>query len=526
MVNEEGFPPPIIWQQGRDGVVTLMLDDPQSSVNTVSVAFIEALRASVDRLEAEIETVTGVIVRSAKASFMAGGDLNRLMAVDPETVDVFIDDIDMRKTLTRRLELLPVPVVAIINGSALGGGLELALACHHSIAIAEGSPVAGLPESTLGLIPGAGGIVRTVDRLGIDRALDRIVIPGTRFSLREASELGLIDHVVDSEEEAEAAAAQWMQEHRDAPARIVNRPPSSPRPLPSATAVPVARAITAVANAVLEKGFEKALHAESVAMGSIVSRRGTKNSIRVNFFETGALRKRARALSPEPDPQVVLVPLATDRTELVSQLERRRITIAEAGFTGSVREHADAYIALDGVLPENSPLIWIAGDAVGDGQAVIEYSSDQSPEANAAIAGLARAGVLPVPVHPSAGPLGRLFPEAFASAVQRRLDRGALPEQLAGALSWAGLTGPAEALGVEVEPLVTEVDLACEILSEVAETCVAAMGPGVAELDDALSVRAGGFPSWTGGVRAWTAGGVELAHELAESDVAKRIEGV
>lgn len=86
-------------------------------------------------------------------------------------------------------------MVAALNGTALGGGLELALACHYRIALNDLAIRLGLPEVTLGLLPGAGGVVRTVRMLGLDVALDKVLLPGKRFSPAEALALGIIDEL-------------------------------------------------------------------------------------------------------------------------------------------------------------------------------------------------------------------------------------------------------------------------------------------------------------------------------------------
>src|SRR5690606_4010242 len=114
------------------GIVTLTIDDPNQRVNTMSSLFVESLAAELDAIENDAD-VTGVILTSAKKTFFAGGDLNDLRAARRDRIDEFAAFVQRNSALLRRLEKLPVPVVAAINGSALGGGLELALAAHHRI---------------------------------------------------------------------------------------------------------------------------------------------------------------------------------------------------------------------------------------------------------------------------------------------------------------------------------------------------------------------------------------------------------
>jgi len=166
-------PSAIRWQQDDDGIVTLVLDAPNQSANTMKRRVTASMRAVVDRLEARREGIAGVIVASAKSTFMAGRDLNDLEALTRERAHEFAASVRESKALLRRLEKLGRPVVAAINGSALGGGLALALACHHRIVVDDPRIRLGNPEVTLGLMPGAGGVVRTVRMLGLSDAWRR-----------------------------------------------------------------------------------------------------------------------------------------------------------------------------------------------------------------------------------------------------------------------------------------------------------------------------------------------------------------
>lgn len=204
----------ISWQED-DGVVILIMDDPGSSVNTMNERYAADMAATVDRLEAEQENIRGVILTSAKRTFFAGGDLQMLRSATPETAGELSEFINKIKADLRRLEKLGRPVVAAINGSALGGGLEIALAAHHRIAADVPGCQIGLPEITLGLLPGAGGITRTVRMLGLQRALTTVIMTGTRFRPKQALEAGLVDEVVGSVEELIGRAKEWIDTDPD-----------------------------------------------------------------------------------------------------------------------------------------------------------------------------------------------------------------------------------------------------------------------------------------------------------------------
>ena len=199
------------WEADGDGIVTLTMDDPDASANTMNARFGTDLAATLDRLESEKDAITGVVLTSAKKTFFAGGNLEDLVRYTPADARTVFDQTQGVKTMLRRLETLGRPVVSAINGAALGGGLEIALATHHRIALdAKGSKI-GLPEVTLGLLPGGGGVVRTVRLLGIADALLQVLLQGQQRDPRAAMAAKLVDEVVDTPEEMRSRAEDWIR---------------------------------------------------------------------------------------------------------------------------------------------------------------------------------------------------------------------------------------------------------------------------------------------------------------------------
>ena len=199
----------IRYDRADDGVVVLTLDDPGRSANTMNDAYVRSMDTVLDRLHAERDGITGVILTSAKQTFFAGGDLELLAGIGPDQAAEALAGVTRIKEQLRRLETLGRPVVAAINGSALGGGLELALACHHRIVADDPRIELGFPEVTLGLLPGGGGIVRTVRLLGITEALLQVLLKGQRHRPAAALQIGLV-HAVAPREELLDRARAWI----------------------------------------------------------------------------------------------------------------------------------------------------------------------------------------------------------------------------------------------------------------------------------------------------------------------------
>ncbi|MFC7532266.1 3-hydroxyacyl-CoA dehydrogenase NAD-binding domain-containing protein [Actinoplanes sp. GCM10030250] len=302
----------IRWDRGEDGIVVLTLDDPARGANTMNAGFVRSMGETVDRLEAERDNITGVIITSAKKSWFAGGDLDQLGSIPADRgADVFALSTQVKGQL-RRLEKLGRPVVAALNGSALGGGLELALACHRRIALNDPRLEVGCPEVTLGLLPAGGGVVRTVRLLGLMTALTQVLLRGNRHRLPAAKDLGLIDEVVDTPEQLLTAAREWIAANPGAVQpwdvkgyKIPGGSPSSPAlamQLPAFPAnlrkqlkgapYPAPRNILAAAVEGAQVDVDTAFVIETRYFVELVTGQITKNMIKAFFFDLNAVNGR------------------------------------------------------------------------------------------------------------------------------------------------------------------------------------------------------------------------------------------
>ncbi|ENW31969.1 3-hydroxyacyl-CoA dehydrogenase NAD-binding domain-containing protein [Acinetobacter lwoffii] len=199
----------IQYQKNEDNIVILTFDSPNQSANTMNADFRTALDEVVAQLQAD-EDIAGIIFRSAKKTFFAGGDLDELIQATPEHATEFFNMIEEMKAKLRYIETRGIPVVAALNGTALGGGWEIALCAHHRIALNDPKSKFGLPEVTLGLLPGGGGIVRSVRLLGLQNAFP-LLMEGKQFGVDKAVSLGLIHEIADSTDELLEKAIAWIK---------------------------------------------------------------------------------------------------------------------------------------------------------------------------------------------------------------------------------------------------------------------------------------------------------------------------
>jgi 3-hydroxyacyl-CoA dehydrogenase / enoyl-CoA hydratase / 3-hydroxybutyryl-CoA epimerase len=204
----------IRWDKDADGIVTLTIDDPTANANTMNQLFGDSLVETLTRLEAEKDDIAGVVLASGKKTFFAGGNLNDLLAVTKDQAGEIYEKSQAIKAGLRRLETLGKPVVSAINGAALGGGLEICLATHHRIAV-EGRYEIGLPEVTLGLLPGGGGVTRVVRLLGVNDGLMNVLLLGQRYKPADAQAKGLVHELVATQDELVPAAKAWILANKD-----------------------------------------------------------------------------------------------------------------------------------------------------------------------------------------------------------------------------------------------------------------------------------------------------------------------
>ncbi|MFC8386358.1 3-hydroxyacyl-CoA dehydrogenase NAD-binding domain-containing protein [Nocardia sp. NPDC057272] len=343
------------WERDADGIVVLTMDDPNQGANTMNALYKASMTTTVERLEAEKDDITGVVLTSAKKTFFAGGDIKDMILTAPDQAESFMAELDQIKGALRRLELLGKPVVAAINGAALGGGLEIALACHHRIAAEVKGSQIGLPEVSLGLLPAGGGITRTVRMLGIQNALMGVLLQGQRNSPAKAKEIGLVDELVGSIAELVPAAKVWIAANPQACVqpwdvqgfKIPGGSPSSPAlasSLPAfpanlrkqlkGTNMPAPRAIMAAAVEGAQVGFDDASLIESRYFISLVTGPVAKNMMQAFFLDLQSINNGG------------------SRPKDIPKREIRKIGVLGAGMMGAGIAYVSAQAGYEVVLKD------------------------------------------------------------------------------------------------------------------------------------------------------------------------------
>jgi 3-hydroxyacyl-CoA dehydrogenase / enoyl-CoA hydratase / 3-hydroxybutyryl-CoA epimerase len=333
-----------------EGIAIVTLNDPSKPMNVVSPEWIDEFIEAIERIATD-PAVKGAVITSAKPAFMAGADLKHICSLAGGAISLqqaieFSEKPSIR--MHRRLETCGKPFVAAINGLALGGGYELALACHHRILADDPKAVVGLPEVTVGLLPGSGGTQRLPRMIGIEKSLP-VLLEGKPVAPAEALKLGMVDAVVPAASLLQAAR-RWILQSAD-PVRAWDKKGyrSSGGLLNPATASvmtfqPAAIAAKTQYNypapiAILDCVFEgtllpfdKALRLESKYFAKLLCGPVSRNLIRTTFINKGEATKLARRPKDVPGSKV------------------KKLGVLGAGMMGAGIAHVAAAAGIDVVL--------------------------------------------------------------------------------------------------------------------------------------------------------------------------------
>lgn len=344
----------IRYELAADGIATITHDAPGAPVNTMTEQWQADLAAVVERVEADKERIKGILVTSAKKTFFAGAQLDNVLKLTAADAPAGFRSIEALKRCFRRLETMGRPVVALLNGAALGGGWEVALAAHARFALDDPKLQFGTPEVSLGLIPGATGITKTVRLLGL-MAAQPFLIEGKLFGPREAMELGLVDGVGSTLDDLREMALAWIAEHPHATQpwdpkdyRMPGGTPASPKIAMGLTVAPAMLAakthgLYPAAQAILETmvegamvDYDTATRIESRKLAKIMVGQNARNMITAFFFNLNAIKS------------------GKSRPAGFAPWKPQRVGVLGAGMMGAGIAHANASRGIPCVLKDVS----------------------------------------------------------------------------------------------------------------------------------------------------------------------------
>lgn len=344
----------IRFEKDSDNIVTLTIDMPGQSANTMNAQFRSALTATADKILAEKDSISGIIITSAKKTFFAGGDLKELITVKKEQATEFFNMVQQLKLQMRKIETMGKPVVAAINGTALGGGFEIALACHQRICLNDAKIQLGLPEVTLGLLPGGGGVARLCRLIGLEAAFP-FLLEGKQVKPQEALNSGLIhalaENNADMLQQARAfiKANPSVQQPWDVKGyKIPGGTPSTPalaQKLAIAPSIlrqktkgcyPAPEKIMAAAAEGAQVDFDTACTIESRYFTELTTSQVAKNMIGTFFFQLNAIKAGG------------------SRPQGVAPYTTKKVGILGAGMMGSGIAYACAMRGIEVVLKDVS----------------------------------------------------------------------------------------------------------------------------------------------------------------------------
>lgn len=339
----------INYEKDEQGIVTLTMDMPDRSANVLNEVFYEAFIDAMDKIQADDE-VKGAIITSGKKLFMAGADIDTsFQGDDPQQ---FFDGSEQIKALFRRWETLGKPTVAAVNGTALGGGFELALASLHRIVLDNDKIKLGFPEVSLGLLPGAGGVVRTVRLAGVQKGMEWLA-QNKKYTPKQALADGMIHELAADMDEMLGKAKAWILANPNAKApwdergfRIPGGDPNHPKVaqmLAIAPAIvrketkgnyPAPHAIMSAAVEGAKVDFATAGRIESRYFASLASGQVSKNMINAFWNNLNEIKKGGS----RPDG---IPPQAT-----------QKVGVLGSGMMGHGIAYVSAYAGMDVVMTD------------------------------------------------------------------------------------------------------------------------------------------------------------------------------
>jgi 3-hydroxyacyl-CoA dehydrogenase / enoyl-CoA hydratase / 3-hydroxybutyryl-CoA epimerase len=342
----------------QDGIATVTFDESGSPVNTMCDQWRSDLEEVTAQVVRDKDAIRGIILASNKTTFFAGADLKATMRLKASDGPRLFEEIQQIKKNFRTLETLGKPVATCLNGAALGGGWEVALVGHYRVAVDDPKIQFGLPEITLGLIPGASGITKMTRLLGLMGA-QPYILESKLFSPAQALELGLVHELVSDASQLRPAALAWIETHAGSAVPAHHPWDDKNYKMPGGTpSNPKIAGMLAVAPAVLKQktrglypapeyalaamvegaqvDFDTALRIESRYLARLVVNPIAKNMINTFFFNMNAIKS------------------GQSRPKAAERYKPRKVGILGAGMMGAGIAYAQASRGIASVLKDVS----------------------------------------------------------------------------------------------------------------------------------------------------------------------------
>jgi 3-hydroxyacyl-CoA dehydrogenase/enoyl-CoA hydratase/3-hydroxybutyryl-CoA epimerase len=330
-----------------DGIGLVTIDMPGRAMNVLNPTLVEPFAGLVQQLETDAN-LKGLVITSGKPTFIVGADIDQLTQItSAEEAYKLCEDL---KGMLRRMEKSGKPVVAALNGTALGGGLELALACHARIAIDDPKLKLGLPEVKLGLLPGGGGTQRVPRLIGIQKAMD-LITQGKELTAAKAKEMGLVTELAANRDELLAKARAWCKANPKAAApwdtkgfRIPGGDSKSP------AVVQVLAIAPSMANAKAHGNYPAITHIMSCLFEGCLLDFDAASQVESRYFAACVVSQTSKNMIGTLWHQLNAIKKGQSRPKGPAESQVKKLGILGAGMMGAGIAYVSAKVGIDVVL--------------------------------------------------------------------------------------------------------------------------------------------------------------------------------
>ena len=330
-----------------DGIGLVTIDMPGRAMNVLNPTLTAPFAELVTRLETDA-ALKGLVITSGKSTFIVGADIDQLTQIT--SAEEAYQLCEALKGMLRRMEKCGKPVVAALNGTALGGGLELALACHARIALDDPKLKLGLPEVKLGLLPGGGGTQRVPRLIGIQKSFE-LITQGKELSAAKAKEMGLVTDLAGSRDELIAKAKAWCLAHPKAAApwdtkgfRIPGGDSKSP------AVVQVLAIAPSMANAKAHGNYPALTHIMSCLFEGCLLDFDAGSQIESRYFAACVVSQVSKNMIGTLWHQLNAIKKGQSRPKGIAESKVKKVGILGAGMMGAGIAYVSAKVGIDVVL--------------------------------------------------------------------------------------------------------------------------------------------------------------------------------